>query len=94
MQKPLEVWVPSLCQDDPLEEEMATHSILAWKILWTEEPGGLQSVESQRQIPEATKHGHETSLLETAQQFLNKRSDFIFQQQCMRGSLALRSQQT
>ena len=56
MQKPLEVWVPSLGQDDPLEEEMATHSILVWKILWTEEPGGLQSVESQSQIPEATKH--------------------------------------
>ena len=56
VQKPLEVWVPSLGQDDPLEEEMATHSILVWKILWTEEPGGLQSVESQSQIPEATKH--------------------------------------
>ena len=34
---------------DPLEEEMATHSsILAWRILWTEEPGGLQSMGSQR----------------------------------------------
>ena len=34
---------------DPLEEEMATHcNILAWEILWTEEPGGLQSVGSQR----------------------------------------------
>ena len=36
-------------QEDRLEEEMATHSsILAWEILWTEEPGGLQSVGSQR----------------------------------------------
>ena len=35
--------------EDPLEEEMATHSsILAWKTLWTEEPGGLQSPELQR----------------------------------------------
>ena len=35
-------------QKDPLKEEMATHSsILAWKIPWTEEPGGLQSMESQ-----------------------------------------------
>ena len=35
-----EIWVPSLSQEDPLEEEMATHSgILAWKIPWTEEPG-------------------------------------------------------
>ena len=33
----------------PLEEEMATHSILAWKILWTEEPGGLQFMGSQSQ---------------------------------------------
>ena len=41
--------VPSLGQEDPLEEGMATHSsILAWRIPWTEEPGGLQSVGSQR----------------------------------------------
>ena len=39
----------SLGQEDPLEEEMATHSgILAWEIPWTEEPGGLQSMGSQR----------------------------------------------
>ena len=36
-------------QEDPLEEEMATHSsTLAWEIPWTEEPGGLQSTESQK----------------------------------------------
>ena len=41
--------VSSLGQEDPLEEVMATHSgILAWRIPWTEEPGGLQSMESQR----------------------------------------------
>ena len=41
-------WVQSLSWEDPLEEDMATHSsILAWGIPWTEEPGGLQSVESQ-----------------------------------------------
>ena len=41
--------VLSLGQEDPLEEEMATHSsILAWRILWTEEPGGVQSMESRR----------------------------------------------
>ena len=40
-----ETWVRSQCWEDPLEEEMATHSsILAWKILWTEEPGWLQSM--------------------------------------------------
>ena len=42
-------WVRSLGQEDPLEKEMATHSsILSWKIPWTEEPGGLQSMGSQR----------------------------------------------
>ena len=41
--------VRSLGQEDPLEEEMATHSsVLAWRIPWTEEPGGLQSTGSQR----------------------------------------------
>ena len=44
-----ETWVQSLGWEDPLEKEMATHSsILAWRILWTEEPGGLQSMGSQR----------------------------------------------
>ena len=44
-----ETWVPSLGWEDPLEEEMATHSsILAWRIPWTEEPGGLQSMGLQR----------------------------------------------
>ena len=44
-----ETWVWSLGQEDPLEKEMATYSsILAWRILWTEEPGGLQSTGSQR----------------------------------------------
>ena len=45
-----ETWVQSLGWEDPLEKEMATHSsILAWKISWTEEPGGLQSLGSQSQ---------------------------------------------
>ena len=44
-----ETWVQSLGQEDPLEKETATHSsILAWRIRWTEEPGGLQSMGSQR----------------------------------------------
>ena len=44
-----ETQVQSLCQEDPLKREMATHSsILAWEILWTEEPGGLLSMGSQR----------------------------------------------
>ena len=44
-----ETWVLSLGQEDPLEEGMATHSsIVAWIIPWTEEPGRLQSMGSQR----------------------------------------------
>ena len=45
----LEAWVPSLGQEDLLEKGMVTHSsTLAWRIPWTEEPGRLQSMESQR----------------------------------------------
>ena len=45
MQDPHETRVPSLHWEDPLEEGMATHSsILAWRIPWTEEPGGIQSI--------------------------------------------------
>ena len=53
-----ETWVPSLGWEDPLEEEMATHSsILAWRFPWTEEPGGLQSMRLQRVGHNwATKH--------------------------------------
>ena len=44
-----ETWAQSLGWEDPLEKEMSTHpSILAWEIPWTEEPGGLQSMELQR----------------------------------------------
>ena len=53
-----ETWVRSLGWEDPLEKEMATHSsILAWKIPWTEEPGGLQSMGLQR-----VRHDWSTSL--------------------------------
>ena len=49
MQEPQETQVGSLGQEDPLEEGMPTHSsILAWRIPWTEEPGGLQSMGSLR----------------------------------------------
>ena len=51
-------WVQSLGQEDPLEKEMATHSsVLPWRIPWTEEPGGLQSMGSQR-----VRHDRATSL--------------------------------
>ena len=51
MQETKETWVRSLGWEVPLEEGTATHSsILAWRIPWTEEPGGPQSMESQRVI--------------------------------------------
>ena len=47
-QETQESWVQSVGREDPLEKRIATHSsILAWKIPWTEEPGGLQSMGSQ-----------------------------------------------
>ena len=53
-----ETWVQSLGWEDPLEGVMTTHSsILAWRIPWTEQPGGLQSMGSQRvRHDRATKH--------------------------------------
>ena len=49
MQETEAMRVQSLGWEDPLEEEMATHSsILSWRIPWTEEPGGLQSMGWQR----------------------------------------------
>ena len=54
-----ETWVWSLGWEDPLEKEMATHSnILAWKIPWTEEPGRLQSLGSQRVRHDWVTHTH------------------------------------
>ena len=48
MQETQETWVQSLSGERPLEKGMATHSsFLAWKVPWTEEPGGLQSMGSQ-----------------------------------------------
>ena len=54
-----ETQVQSLGWEDPLEKEMATHSsIIAWKIPWTEEPGGLQSMGSQMSDTNERLHFH------------------------------------
>ena len=54
-----ETWVQSLGREDPLEEGIATHfSILAWRIPWTEKPGGPQSIGSD--MTEATLAQHST----------------------------------
>ena len=52
--------IQGICQEDPLENEMATHSsVLVWEIPWTEEPGGLESVGSERVTHDlATEHTH------------------------------------
>ena len=66
MQELQETWVRSLCWEDPLEEEMATHSsILAWEIPWTEEPGRLQSMVLQSQT-QLTNYTITTTMLSRA----------------------------
>ena len=70
MQETQEMQIQPLGWEDPLEEEMTTHSsILVWKIPWSEEPGGLPSVESQRDTIERlgaaqlnTARGHKRGL--------------------------------
>ena len=60
MQETQETRVLALGGEDPLKEEMATYSsILAWKILWTEEPGELWSIGSQRVKTQLNMHMHE-----------------------------------
>ena len=60
MQETQEMQVRSLGQEDPLEEDMATHSsYLAWRIPWTEEPGMVQSKRSQRDITEQSMDTHD-----------------------------------
>ena len=60
MQETEETWVQFLGQEDPLEEGMATHcSSLAWRIPWTEQPGGLQSMgftQSQKGLKPLSMH--------------------------------------
>ena len=64
MQETQEVWVQSLGWEDALEEEMAAHSnILAWRIPWTEEPGRLQSIGSQRVAHDSSDLAHTHSIL-------------------------------
>ena len=54
-----EAWVQALGWEDPLEKEMTTHSsILDWRIPWTEEPGGLQSMGVTERYNGATEHAH------------------------------------
>ena len=56
MKETEKTWVQPLGQEDPLEESMATHSsTLAWRIPWTEEPGGLQSTGLQSRTLDTTE---------------------------------------
>ena len=76
MQEMQEMQVHSLGREDPLEKEMATHSsFLAWEMLWTEEPGGLQSMGSQR-----VRHDWELSTTEVVLRLTN--NPFKFKNSC------------
>ena len=62
MQETQQMWVQFLGQEDPVEEEMATHSsVPGWKIPWTEEPGGLHSPRDHKES-DTTERLHFTSL--------------------------------
>ena len=57
IQETQELWVGSLGREDPLEEEMATHSsVLGWEIPWIEEPGGLYIVHGVKKESDTTEH--------------------------------------
>ena len=72
-----ETWVPSLGREDPLEKEIATHSsILAWRIPWTEELGGLQS--TGRKESDTTERLHFTFTLLLGRKVMSN-LDSIFQ---------------
>ena len=81
-----EAWAQSLGWEDPLEKEMAAHSsTLAWKIPWMEEPGGLQSMESQRVEHDFTFTLNDlihTDLLEQARPTLKASACGIFHHTC------------
>ena len=71
-----ETWVRSLGREDPLEKEMATHSsILAWRIPWTEELGGLQSM-GYKEL-DTTERLHFTSLHFTSFVIVGKKLQYI-----------------
>ena len=78
-----ETWVRSLGWEDPLEKGMAIYSsILAWRTPWTEEPGGLQSMGSQRARHDRVSEHSRTQLTTTIQlDILTFVSDSIQQQQ-------------
>ena len=61
------MWVGSLVWEDPLEKEMATHSSILWKIQWTEEPGGLQSMGVTKSQTQLSTHAHTHTHTQTYQ---------------------------
>ena len=79
--------VQSLDWEDLLEEGMATHSsILAWRIPWTEEPGGLQSMGSQRVRHNwVTKHTHICKLVSVTQHIKLKNKNYVNLNRCKKG---------
>ena len=88
-----ETWVRSLGQEDPLEQEMATHSsTLAWKIPWMEEPGRLQSMGLQRVGHDWVTSLHFTNAGDVGSvpglgRFPGKRSGYLLQYTCLENSM-------
>ena len=84
------MWVRSLGQEDPPEEEMATYSsTLAWKIPWTEEPGRVQSKGSQRVRHDSATEQPTIHLLIHCNWFLEYESESLSQDICTSYSLCL-----
>ena len=92
MQEPQETQIRSLGQEDPLEEGMATHSsVLARRTPWTEEPGGLQSIESQRDTTEASSHAHDRKAKGALQGLCNEGTNSIHEDSIVMTESALKT---
>ena len=73
------MWVQSLGQEDPLEEGMATHSsIFAWRIPWTVEPGGLQSMGLQRMACDLVTQQHQQCILWSRNEAVKSLKEWFF----------------
>ena len=82
MQAMQEIWVRSINWEDPLKQEMATHSsILAWKIPWTEEPGGQQGLK-ELDVQLSTGHSaYQEALPKGKPSYLSKTCFYVYIQQ-------------
>ena len=76
MQAMQEIWVPSLGQENPLDEQMATHSgILTWRIRWTEEPGGLSPWGHKES--DTTENAHTNSFIKNKASYITTQLNWL-----------------